>query len=110
MEKISDEKFEELELQYGEIAVVSTKLGDVAFRSPKRAEYERYLSILFDEKKRHKAQEVLIRACRIYPSTEQLDQMIEKAPGIIVTCSGPVLELGGQAGEPEVRKSKGENS
>lgn len=105
MERISDEKFAELEAQYGEIVCVGTTKGDVVMRSPKRTEYDRYLSFLFDEKKRPKAQEVLVRACRVFPTTEELDKMIEAAPGIVVTCSNPLLELAGQIGEPEVRKS-----
>ncbi len=109
MEKISDEKFAELEALHGEIVCVSTSRGDVAFRAPKRTEYDRYLSFLFDEKKRPKAQELLVRCCRIFPTGEELDSMIELAPGIVVTCSGPLLELAGQAGEPEVRKSTGKN-
>jgi len=105
MEKISDEKLTELEAQHGECIVVSTNRGDIAFRSPKRTEYDRYLSYLFDEKKRSKAQEILVRACRVHPSAEELDRIIEAAPGIVVTCSGPLLELAGQTSEPEVRKS-----
>ena len=110
MEKISEEKFAALESEHGEIAVVTTKLGDVAFRRPKRAEYDRYLSFLFDEKKRPKAQEVIVRSCRIYPTGEEFDKMIQEAPGICVTCSGAVLELAGQVAEPEVRKSSGSDS
>lgn len=110
MEKISDEKFSELEAEFGEIVVVTTKLGDVAFRCPKRGEYDRYLSFLFDEKKRPKAQEILVRSCRIHPSGEEFDKMLQEAPGIAVTCSGSVLELAGQVSEPEVRKSSGTDS
>lgn len=109
MERISDEKLAELETQHGEVICVGTTKGDVVLRSPKRTEYDRYLSFLFDEKKRSKAQEVLVRACRVYPTTEELDKMIESAPGIVVTCANPLLELAGQVGEPEVRKSSGKN-
>lgn len=109
MEKINDTKFAELEAEFGEIAVVSTSKGDVAFRAPKRGEYSRYLDFLFDEKKRAKAQEMIVRACRIHPSSTELDAMLETAPGIAITCSGAVLELAGQQSEPEVRKSTGKN-
>lgn len=105
MDKISDEKLEELASTHGECVVISTKLGDVAFRAPKRTEYDRYLSCLFDDKKRHKAAEILLRACRVCPTAEEFDKMLEQAPGIIMSCSLPVLELAGQASEPEVRKS-----
>lgn len=110
MERISDEKLAELQEQHGDVVCVGTVKGDCVFRSPKRTEYDRYLNYLFDEKKRSKAQEILVRACRVHPSAEQLDQYIETAPGIVVTCSGPILELCGQASEPEVRKSSRQSS
>lgn len=105
MEKIDDKKFAELEAEFGEIVAIETVKGECAFRAPKRGEYDRYLSFLFDEKKRPKAQEILVRACRVHPSAAEFDTMLETAPGIAITCSGPVLELAGQQSEPEVRKS-----
>jgi len=104
-DKLTDEKFEELKTQFGEVVVVETKLGPCVFRCYKRAEYDRYMSFLFDEKKRHKAQEIIVRSTVVYPSTAQFDEMVDRAPGIITTCTSAVLELGGQTGEPEIRKS-----
>jgi hypothetical protein len=104
MENISEQKLTELQDQYGEIVVVDTKLGQCAFRAYKRTEYDRYLSYLFDEKKRHKAAEILVRSTVVHPAAEQFNEMLEKAPGIVTTCISAVAELGGQTGEPEVKK------
>lgn len=103
-EKISDEQFADLEAKYGEIVEVNTVLGPCIFKRPARADYQRYLSYLFDEKKRASAQEILVRSCVVSPNKETFGQMLDVAPGIAVTCSGPCLELAGQSGEPEVAR------
>jgi hypothetical protein len=104
-ERISDEQFEKLESEHGQIVAVNTVEGECAFRRAKHAEYKRYLDCLFDEKRRSSAQEILVRACVIHPSKEDFGKMLESAPGIAVTCSSALLELCGQVSEPEVRKS-----
>lgn len=103
-DKLTDEKIKELQDAHGDIVVIDTKLGQCAFRCYKRSEYDRYMSFLFDEKKRHKAQEIIVRSTCVFPSPGAFDEMLEKAPGIVTTCTSPVLELGGQTGEPEVKK------
>lgn len=104
-DRISDEKFAELESAHGEIVAVHTVLGECAFKRPSRADYKRYMSLLFNEKTRDQAQEVIVRACVIHPSKDEFNKMLDTAPGIATSCSGPVLELAGQVAEPEVRKS-----
>lgn len=97
-------KAKELQDKYGEIAVVKTVLGPVAFRSCKRAEYERYNSLLFDDKKRPKAFESLVKTCVVYPDANTFESYLDKKPGIVSTCLNAVLELSGVETEAETKK------
>lgn len=102
IERLSEEAFAELEQKHGDLVEVNTVMGPCVFKRAPRADYQRYLSYLFDEKKRASAQEILVRACVVHPSKEELGRILDIVPGISVTCSGPILELCGQSGEPEV--------
>lgn len=110
IERLSDEAFQELESKHGELVEVNTVMGACVFKRPPRADYQRYLSYLFDEKKRASAQEILVRACVVHPSKEEMGRILDIVPGISVTCSGPILELAGQVGEPEVLRRSGKNT
>jgi hypothetical protein len=83
--------------EHGEIAVVDTKSGIAIFRKPKPAEYERHLSLLFEEKTRPKAASYLARACVVYPSKEVFDGWLAEYPGIPLACTGSLTELAGAA-------------
>jgi len=102
--------FDELKAKHGDIIAVKTKAGVFAFRTAKRGEYARFNDMLYNEKQRSKASEFLIRTCVVYPGNEQvssvaaLDAAIDRYPGIIVTCSNPLVEACGLDTEAEVGK------
>lgn len=94
-----------LEAEHGELVIVSTAMGDCAFRCAKPAEFDRYTALIFSEKTRPKAAEMIVRACRVYPSAAEFDNYLAKKPGIVTTCAGHVLEHSGVESEPDVKKS-----
>lgn len=97
----------ELEAKHGEIVAVKTACGPAAFRVCKRQEYQRFNSMLVDDKKKHMALEFLAVACCVFPSQEQFQSMLERKPGIIAACANAVLEHSGVDGDPIVGKSPG---
>lgn len=95
----------ELRAKHGEVIEVETKEGPFGFRVPNRTEYNRYTEKLFNEKTRHLAGEILVRACCVYPP--DADARFERHPGVITTCSGPVLELAGVDTEARTKNLSG---
>lgn len=87
-----------------EVIAVMTLVGPVAFRGPTSVEYARYQSVLFDQKERPKAGEILCRMCVVIPDRETFGVMITKKPGIVSTCVNPILELAGVDTEAAVKK------
>lgn len=104
------EVFDDLKAKYGEVVAVETKAGVFAFRPARRAEYDRFNSMLYNEKQRSKASEFLVRTCVVYPGVDQaaavaaLDAAIDRYPGIIVTCGNPLTELCGLDAEANTGK------
>lgn len=98
-------KMAELEKVHGEVVAVKTAAGPAAFRVFKRQEYQRFNSMLVDDKKKHMALEYIALACCVYPSPEQFQAMVDRKPGIIASCANAVLEHGGVDGDPVVGKS-----
>lgn|ERR1700744_105117 len=103
---LTEEHISALEKEHGEIVVVKTKCGPCAFRVPRRAEYNRYKATLFKEATRSIAPEMLVTMTVVYPSAKDFESYINKAPGIVETCTPAVLELAGVDGEAEVKKSE----
>jgi hypothetical protein len=103
---LTDEQVAELEKANGEIVVVKTKVGPCAFRVPRKKEYDRYKATLFKDATRSMAPEMLVKMTVVYPSAQDFESLVDKAPGIVETCIGPVLELAGVNAEAEVKKSE----
>jgi hypothetical protein len=93
-----------LEAEHGEILLVKTALGQVAFRNPRRAEYKRFHQECHNEKRRADAGENLIRTCIVYPTLAEFDDLLERKPGIGSTCANALTEFAGSDGDAEQKK------
>ena len=93
-----------LEAEHGEILLVKTVLGQVAFRNPRRAEYKRFHQEVHNDKRRADAGENLIRTCIIYPSLAEFDDMLDRKAGIGSTCANALTEFAGSDGDAEQKK------
>jgi hypothetical protein len=103
-DKIPEEKLAELKAKHGDVVVVDTKCGDCAFRGANKGEYDRYQALLFKEATRPKAGETLVLATLVYPDSATFAGYVQKFPGVVTTCTSPVLELSGVDGDADVKK------
>lgn len=105
MSKLSQQQIDELKAQHGQVVVVSTVEGDCAFRVPTRAEYTRYSEYLFREATRHRAPDTLVQSVVVYPSPDDFAAAVDRHPGIVTTCVGPVLTLAGVDTDADTKNS-----
>jgi hypothetical protein len=104
-EILSKEKKAELEAKHGEIIAVQTKAGPAAFIGPTRTQYRSHLTKMAnDDKNRPQNIEAFVIALCIYPSKEELNEMIERKPGIAPTCYNAILEFAGIEEEKHTKK------
>jgi hypothetical protein len=87
------DKIEELAGKHKRLAVVPTAAGVVVFRNPKRAEWQRYMDTIFDEKKRSKAVEQLARDLVVHPSAADFAAWLEDFPGLPLDFADPMTVL-----------------
>lgn len=100
--KIPEDVRKDLEHKHGEIFPFETPLGEVAFRQPRRSEYQRFQAKLHNEKQRHLAGEELIRTCVVYPELKALDDMLDARPFLIAKLANALIDwCSGGDGEAE---------
>lgn len=96
-------KLEELRARHGSdvIALEATveatgEVVTVAVKRPSPQTYSRYRQHLFDDARRHVANEVLIVDCVVFPEDQAARQAIfEKYPGLIDSFAGEAAKLAG---------------
>lgn len=104
-EILSESKKAELEAKHGEIIAVQTKAGAAAFIGPTRTQYRSHLTKMAnDDKNRPQNIEAFILALCVHPSKEELNDMIERKPGIAPTCYNAILEFAGIEEEKHTKK------
>lgn len=94
-----------LEAVHGPVVAVKTLAGVFAFRIARRQEYDRYNSLLFNEKTRPKAGEALCLMCVVWPNQAAFNAGVDRFPAIVTTCANPLLEHCGLDTEAAVGKS-----
>lgn len=98
-------KLAELKAQHPEGKALSVEVRghgiEVFIRPPARAEYRRFRTAAFDERKRADSGETLVRSVIVYPDATALDAMLEKFPGLVETFLERVLELAGAGAKVE---------
>lgn len=95
---------EKLEAAHGEIVAVETRAGVAAFRIFKRAEFQRYQQMLFDDKQKSAATDQLVLTCCVHPDRNTFLGWLDKYPAIASSCASAVLDLGGYKAEAESKK------
>jgi len=101
--EITAEQRFELVQKHGEVLVLGSDFGDVAFRIATRAEWQR----MIDEQARDLTQGVALRnlvySCRVWPEGPDFDRLIERAPGMVQSLGNELVEFCG-LGRRLVRK------
>jgi hypothetical protein len=88
----------------GNVAGVNTKAGWLFFRKPKKAEYDRFISMLMDDKQKAKGLEALALVTVVHPSREAYASLLEGLPGLSLTVADAIQDLAGVTEKAEVKK------
>jgi|SRR6266568_2360270 hypothetical protein len=88
----------------GNVVAVNTQAGWIAFRKPKKAEYDRHVGMLMDDKQKPKAIEALACITVVYPSRAEFDAILVRLPGVVLTCADALTELAGFTEKAETKK------
>ena len=99
-----DEVVTKLKAEHEEIHLLTAGEHQVIVRPPTRGEYQRFKEMGFDEKKRTKAHETILRSCCVYPTPEELDALLEKRPALATNFGAKVTDIAGLEHEAEAKK------
>lgn len=88
----------------GNVVMIKTQAGWLGFRKPKKAEYDRHVGMLMDDKQKPKAIEALASVTIVYPSREEFEQILQAFPGVVLTCADGITELAGFTEKAETKK------
>lgn len=84
-----------LEEQHGEVLVLETDHGDLAFRMPTQDEYNVFLDQIHDEEMRTRATRTLISISLVVPDKEGLAAILKKRPGLVTPLGNQLTEWAG---------------
>lgn len=99
------EKLDALAREHGQIRVFTTPHGRAAFKAPKFADYQRFTDKITDGKgSKFVTMRELSISCVVYPSREELVEIFEKMPGLVLNAAAAIQELAGTEVEGEVLK------
>ncbi|HEX2863663.1 MAG TPA: hypothetical protein VHN99_03775 [Deinococcales bacterium] len=94
---------EQLKAEHGDTLKLLKAAGEtVVVRPPRKVEYERFRDASFDEKKRARALEQLVREAVVHPSRDEFDALLQRKPALSEVFGARVIELAGAAVEAEV--------
>lgn len=98
-----------LKTKYGDIWQLKASLDNsdecvILVRKPSRAAYDQYRSNLFDEDRRRFAFQNLLLECVVYPDRGQMDEVLDKLPGLCETFGPECAKLAGNTRAVEVKK------
>lgn len=103
--ELTQDKINELKDEHGPLQLITTDEDDsIIAKIPSKAVYDKYKTALFDERKRVRANEMLVRDCLVYPDRPDFNAMIETKPALIETFSTKLLELAGARETVEAKK------
>lgn len=104
--ELTPEQIAQLKDQHGDnIHMITTDENDsIVAKAPTKPIYEKYKAALFDDRKRARANEGLVRDCLVAPDRETFNAMIETKPALIETYATKLLELAGAREAVEAKK------
>lgn len=88
----------------GNVAGVNTMAGWLFFRKPKKAEFDRFISMIMDEKQKPKGLEALSLVTMVHPGRDAYVTMLNDLPGLSITVADAIQELAGVTEKAEVKK------
>ena len=96
---------DELAKKHGDLRVYHTDAGDIAFRPPKPAEYQRFTDKLTSgNKSKYAAMRELVLVCRVHPDREAALSILDRYPGLVLQAGSAINELAGAEFEAEAKK------
>lgn len=103
---ISEQVLAELKSKHGDVAVVSTPLGDLAFRTPTQDEHERWVDKCTEgtSSKTSATREYVLCAV-VHPSRQDAVSIFEKYGAMPPKIAGKLAELAGSNFEIEIKKA-----
>jgi len=76
--------------------------GELTFRSPKRAEYQRFIAQATDDNADGFVTMLnLVKACAVKPQADELDRIFDECPGLVSDLSSEIIKLA----TPKYKKS-----
>ena len=97
---MDEAKKAELESKYGDVAVVETEFGSVAFKRLDRRQRNQYLKMISDHRVGEAADWVCL-ATVVEPKRETFDEWIDKRVGLPMKCIPAINKLNALASEDE---------
>ena len=94
---------EKLKSEHGEIYAVEVGGATLIVRPPTRAAFRRFVDKSANETARYTAMENLLRDCVVWPSPTELNELLERKPGIVAPVAERLVQLAGAAQEAEFR-------
>jgi hypothetical protein len=81
---LTQEDLDKLKTQHGEIWHVKGTNGswEIVFKKPARKDYKMFRANSANPARKPEAQEILLRACIVYPPLSEFDALLEKFPAI----------------------------
>ncbi len=79
---------------------------EAIFRMPTPGEWRRFMTISSDRSQQATAGGVLAHDCRVYPSPELFDAMLNRRPGLADSFGNKLCEVAGLVKGSEVRAKK----
>lgn len=104
VDDLDPEVVKKLEQEFGEVTFVRTKAGWCGFRVATLREYQRYQTLLIDEKTRAQASQIFAEATNVHPGKVEFGKYLERYPAITLTCASAALELSGLEVDPLIKK------
>ena|ERR671925_1982074 len=84
-----------LEEEHGEVLVLETDFGDLAFRMPTTEEYNVFLDQIHDEELRTRATRTLLNVSLVAPDKDGLATILRKRPGLVSPLGNQLTEWAG---------------
>lgn len=94
---IDDSKLDELRAKHGALYSVDTELGPVIYRGANRIEFRQWKANRDDDAKKLVADEILARACVVYPDAAGFEALLDKLPALATLLQGEIIEVSGGA-------------
>lgn len=104
--ELTEDQIDELKAKHGDnLHMIRTDDDDmIVAKPPTKGTYDKYKAALFDNQKKTRAGEFLVRDCLVFPDKQTFAAMLEEKPALAETFSQKLLELAGARESVEAKK------